>query len=329
MRFSRFLPLAMAGAMVRIMVQTVIWILVLTVVWVTAPPLLGADEDRAIVPRLRELISGSGAEVVGLAVEDTGTGRQILIDERVSLHAASTMKLPVMIEIFRRADRREMRLDQPVRIDDRFASIVDGSEYRLTSDSDSDQLVYRRLGGSMTVIELVERMIVRSSNLATNLLIAKVGADKVTATARKLGADAIQVRRGVEDTRAFQAGLNNTTTALDLMVLLRAVAANRAASRKSCDQMISILAAQEFNSGIPAGLPPGTRVAHKTGEITRHNHDAAIVFPPGRKPYIIVILTRGIAEREKSDRLIASLAREVHRELTGAASTPQSTPQSK
>ena len=72
--------------------------------------------------------------------------------------------------------------------------------------------------------------------------------------------------------------------------------------------MLAILLAQEFNEKIPAGLPPGTRVAHKTGEITAVSHDAAIVYPAGRKPYVLVVLTRGIAEGAKASKLIADLS---------------------
>lgn len=75
--------------------------------------------------------------------------------------------------------------------------------------------------------------------------------------------------------------------------------------------MIDILAAQEFNDEIPAGLPKGTRVAHKTGWITGVTHDAAIVYPPDRKPYVLVVLTKGIPDRPVAQRLIADISRLV------------------
>ena len=77
--------------------------------------------------------------------------------------------------------------------------------------------------------------------------------------------------------------------------------------------MLGILLAQEFNEKIPAGLPSGTRVAHKTGEITAVSHDAAIVYPAGRKPYILVVLTRGLSDGAKSSKLIADLSSIVYR----------------
>jgi beta-lactamase class A len=225
------------------------------------------------------------------------------------------MKLPVMMAIFRLADRKKLGLNDPIEIKNRFYSIVDGSEFRLSRTDDSDQDIYGRLGQTMPVLELVDRMITWSSNLATNLLIEKVKAENVNALMRELGANDTEVRRGVEDAKAFQAGQNNTTTAYDLMLLLRLIAENRFLNRRACEKLVEILSAQRFNQGIPAGLPAATRVAHKTGEIAKHNHDAAIVYLPGRKPYVIVVLTKGLAEQKRSNRLIADISRTVYQSL--------------
>jgi beta-lactamase class A len=264
---------------------------------------------------VEKLIAASGAESVGVAVYDPETKQTLLVNERASFHAASTMKLPVMMEVFRRADRKRIPLNEPVEVKNKFFSIVDGSEYRLNRDDDSDQEIYDRIGQSMPVSGLVDRMITWSSNLATNLLIEKVKAESVTELMRELGAKDIQVLRGVEDPKAFQAGKNNTTTAYDLMVLLRLISENKFLNGRVCQKMVEILSAQRFNDGIPAGLPTATRVAHKTGNITKHNHDAAIVFAPGRKPYVIVVLTRGIAEQKRSARLIADISRVVYQAM--------------
>jgi len=159
-------------------------------------------------------------------------------------------------------------------------------------------------------------MITRSSNFATNTLIALVGAENVTRTMRSLGARRIQVLRGVEDGKAFDKGLNNTTTARDLAIILRAIEEGKAAPPAATRQMLGILLAQEFNEKIPAGLPAGTRVAHKTGEITAVSHDAAIVYLPGRKPYVLVVLTRGIPDGNHSSKLIADLSALVYGHTT-------------
>ena len=129
---------------------------------------------------------------------------------------------------------------------------------------------------------------------------------------RLLGAQRIQVLRGVEDGKAFDKGLNNTTTARDLATILRAIEEGKAASPEATREMRQILLAQEFNEKIPAGLPSGVRVAHKTGEITAHSHDAAIVYPPGRNPYVLVVLTRGIQDGAKASKLIADISSIVY-----------------
>ena len=264
---------------------------------------------------IESLIAASKAEVVGVAVYDLQTKQTLLLNERVSLHAASTMKVPVMMEIFRLVDAKKIGLREPIEVKNRFFSIVDGSEYRLNKSDDSDDEMYNRIGQKMPVIELVNHMIAMSSNLATNLLIEIAKPDHVMSLMQQLGANDIKVLRGVEDQKAFEAGKNNTTTAHDLMVLLRAIAENKALSKKACEKMVEILAAQQFNEGIPAGVPTGTKVAHKTGDITKHNHDAAIVYPPDRKPYVVVVLTKGIAEHRRSSKLIADISRVVYRAL--------------
>jgi beta-lactamase class A len=197
---------------------------------------------------------------------------------------------------------------QPLLIVNQFASIVDGSAYSLDSTSDSDTTLYHRVGGRVSVDTLLRLMITRSSNLATNTLIALVGAGEVNRTMRSLGAQRIEVLRGVEDGKAFDKGLINTTTARDLATILRAIEEGRAGSAEATREMREILLAQQFNEKIPAGLPPGIRVAHKTGEITAHSHDAAIVYPPGRKPYVLVVLTRGIQDGVRSSKLIADIS---------------------
>jgi beta-lactamase class A len=269
-----------------------------------------------------------GAQV-GLAYIDLASGDTLFLNADTSFHAASTMKVPVMIELFRRATTGSFAMSQPLMIVNQFASIVDGSAYALDPTSDSDTTLYHRAGGRVPVDTLLRLMITRSSNLATNTLIALVGADDVNRTMRSLGARRIQVLRGVEDGKAFDKGLINTTTARDLAIILEAIEEGRAGSPKATEEMREILLAQEFNEKIPAGLPPGIRVAHKTGEITAHSHDAAIVYPPGRKPYVLSVLTRGIQDGARSSRLIADISSIVYARNSARANTPsgQSTQQ--
>lgn len=266
---------------------------------------------RELRAELQQRIAAQPGAEVGLWFEDLATGATLGISDTVIFHAASTMKVPVMLELFRRADAGELDLQHRIPLTNRFASIVDGSPYALARTDDSDDALYQRVGAPISLLELNERMIVRSSNLATNVLIAALDPTRVTAFARSLGGEGVVVRRGVEDGLAYRAGLNNVTTARGLGKLLAALEQGRAASAWATIAMRRTLMRQEFNDEIPAGLPAGTPVAHKTGWITGTTHDAAIVYPPHRAPFVLVILTRGIAERSAAQRLMADLARIV------------------
>jgi beta-lactamase class A len=265
---------------------------------------------------LEQRIAATPGAVVGVYYKSLKTGELVTIAADSSFHAASTMKVPVMIEFFRQVERGGLLEQQPVLLVNQFASIVDGSPFSVAPIDDSDSTMYLRIGTRVPARELVERMIVRSSNLATNAVIALVGAEHADSTAHALGAQHIRVLRGVEDGKAFQKGLNNTTTARDLGVLLEAIEQRRAASARSCSEMLAILGRQEFNDEIPAGLPPDTRVAHKTGQITGVLHDAAIVYLPGRSPYVLVVLTRSIPDARVARTLIADLSRVVYEHVT-------------
>ncbi|MBP7548948.1 MAG: serine hydrolase [Gemmatimonadaceae bacterium] len=268
----------------------------------------------ALRERLVQRIAATRGAEVGLFIEDLATGATLGVGDTVSFHAASTMKVPVMFELFRRADEGTLDLDARIPLANDFRSIVDGSPYALSASDDSDDALYDRVGAPISYRELNERMIVRSSNLATNVLIDRLDATRVTAFTDRLGGAGVLVRRGVEDGPAFRAGLNNVTTARGLGKLLAALERGQVASVWATQAMRETLMRQEFNDEIPAGLPAGTRVAHKTGWITATTHDAAIVYPAGGRPFVLVILTRAIPERADATRLMVDLTRIVWEE---------------
>lgn len=230
---------------------------------------------------------------------------ELLIQPDTSLHAASTMKIPVMIELFQQAHDGKLRLDDALPVKNEFKSIVDASSYSLSAGDDSESDLYKAVGQTRTLRQLCEAMITVSSNLAANLLIEKLGVENIRARIASLHANGMNFLRGVEDGKAYEKGVNNTTTARALLVLLRAIAEGKAVDKPSSREMIEILKRQKFHEAIPAGLPPGTVVAHKTGEITKIHHDAAIVY--ARKPFVLVILVRGIADQKQSARLMARI----------------------
>ena len=259
--------------------------------------------------QVEQKIQASGAEVAVVLRSLDGKAR-LEINPQVSFHAASTMKLGVMLELFRQVRAGKLTLEAPVPVKNEFHSVVDGSRFQLDPGDDSDPEPYTKVGSTMTARELCEAMITRSSNLATNLLMEKLGIPEIQRTVNANGGQGLKIVRVLEDGKAFDQGINNTTTAEALAGLLMRMAKGRAVDAASSEQMISILKRQTFNEAIPAGLPPGTPVAHKTGEITKIHHDAAIVYAP--RPFVLVILVRGIAEKEKSSALMAEIARTLY-----------------
>ncbi|HEY7547552.1 MAG TPA: serine hydrolase [Blastocatellia bacterium] len=294
-------------------ITTLLVIALLLMTHLFSPVSSAQSKDIArLEAQVKELILASGAETVGVAFYDLARGSELLINADENFHAASTMKVPVMMETFRQASEGRLSLDEKITIKNEFTSIADQSHYSITPESDSETTLYKRLGEKESIRELMRLMITVSSNLATNILIERVTAARVMGLMNQLGAKNIRVLRGVEDGKAFEKGLNNSTTARDLMILLRLIAERKAVSPSASDEMVKVMLDQKFNEGIPAGLPAGAKVAHKTGSITRINHDAAIVLPPSRKPYVLVVLTRGIEEEKRAHRLIVDISRAIY-----------------
>jgi len=247
-----------------------------------------------------------------LAVKHLPDGDTILINEKEMFHAASTMKTPVMIEIFRQAAEGKIGLDDTLLVQNEFASIVDGSSYQLSPADDSDDEVYQKMGTHQTIRYLLFRMITRSSNLATNLLMKLADGKQVTTTMRSLGAPTIQVMRGVEDSKAYRHGLNNVTSAYDLMKIFEQIALGKAVSKDASQQMVNILLQQFYKDLIPAKLPEGTLVAHKTGWITGVHHDSGIIFLPGGGQLVLVLLSKKAIDESATKQMLATIARLVY-----------------
>ena len=277
---------------------------------------LAAVGDPALAAAIDRRVAATDSAHVAVAFLDLGSGRSFFRNADTVFHAASTMKVPVLVEAFYAARERRISLEQELLLVNQFASIVDGSPYGLDPAEDSDTALFSLVGRRVPIRELARRMITRSSNLATNSMVAVLGAEQINATARKLGVTRSLVLRGVEDQKAFDRGLNNTMTARDLATLLAALERRQIAGEADTRDMLDILLGQEFNEKIPAGLPPGTRVAHKTGEITAVSHDGGIVYPPARAPYVLVVLTQGVRDARASATLIADISRIVYSHAT-------------
>ena len=236
----------------------------------------------------------------------------LFINAEENFHAASTMKVPVMIELFKQQHEGKINLNDSILLVNVFKSIVDGSPFSMDIADDSDDVIYNKINTKVALKDLMYNMITVSSNLATNVLIELVDAKKVTATMRDLGAKKIQVLRGVEDQKAYDLGLSNTTTAIDLLIIMKSIATNKAGTEADCKAMIDILKDQQFNEIIPHELPKDVVVAHKTGSITGVHHDAGIVFLPDGKSYVLVLLSKNLEDFEKGTQQLAKISKTIY-----------------
>lgn len=275
-----------------------------------------AASEVSLYRNVLKIKSDHGLESLGIAFYDAQTTIQWAYNGDTYFHAASTMKLAVLLGVFRQVERGELTLESPVHIRNRFISIVNKQPFMLDLSRDADPDVYGHLGKTLTVRELAYWMITKSSNLATNLLVEIVGVPTIQHALDELEIDGVRVLRGVEDQAAFEAGLNNEVTANGLLKLLRLIADGRAYSKKSSDEMLNIMLEQQYRSGIPAGLPKAARVAHKTGNISTVHHDAGIVYVEDRKPYVLVILTQFPADSARGTA-VADVSRDIYNTIAG------------
>lgn len=289
--------------------RNIIWVLVFSL-WTgcTQNPTSLNDLEVAIRSELNTL-DGDFA-LVFINLEDTT--EHININQHEMFHAASTMKTPVMIELFKQADEGAFSLQDSIKVKNEFRSIVDSSRYEMDISVDSEGELYKLIEKQRTIRDLIDDMITMSSNLATNILIEQVGAANVTETMRSYGADSILVLRGVEDIKAFEMGLSNRTTAHDEAVIYERLAMGNAVSKEASEEMIEILKQQEFNEMIPAQLPEEVQVAHKTGWITGVNHDCGIVILPDGRKYVLVMLSKNAPNREQVLTTFAGISRTIY-----------------
>jgi len=273
--------------------------------------------ELALRSEIERTEKDSGAKAIGVALHDLETGFELRYNADRWFHAASTIKVPILLGAFAAIDRGELLPHSRVHVRNRFLSIVENIPFRIESDRDANSAVHGAIGKMMRVDELAYHMITTSSNLATNLLLGVIGPEAVNQTLRELDVeDGIELTRGVEDELAFDKGINNRVTAEGLLRILVMLAEGKAFSPGLSRRMMDILHGQEFNQGIPARLPKGVRVAHKTGEISTVAHDAGVVYLPKRKPYVLVILTEWDASTTGRSRTIAAISHAIYEFLT-------------
>lgn len=277
-------------------------------------------QERNVSKMKQEIqqIIDSSQGTFAVAFKDLQSGNQFSINGDEIFHAASTMKTPVMMEVFKQVNQGRYALTDSVLIKNEFKSIVDGSLFSLDSTDDSDPELYKQIDTKQTLSSLMERMIDMSSNLATNLIIELVGAKNVNTTMEKLGVKNLKVLRGVEDQKAYDLKLNNVTTANDQLILYEKLAKGKFINKHSCKEMIEILSKQKHNEMIPAYLPKNILVAHKTGSITGVEHDGGIIFLPNGHKYILILLSKELVDAKAGIETLANISKIVYQYVSGS-----------
>lgn len=295
----------------------------------TTPSALHRDRAQSLPPdldalrqRIEVTARKSGALAVAVALHDIESGTELHHDADRWFHGASTVKVAILLAVYGEIDRGRLAPQSRVHVRNRFLSAYDGSPFRVLADRDADSEVHAAIGKTMRISELALHMIATSSNLATNLLLDLIGLETVQRTIDRFGLTGIDMRRGVEDEKAYEHGIVNRVTAKGLVALLRLIAEERAYSPELSREMLDILHQQEFKKGIPARLPREVRVAHKTGDISTVAHDAGVVYAPDRQPYVIAILTEWAADAGGRSSTIAAISHAVYDDLRGAPGVP-------
>jgi beta-lactamase class A len=222
-------------------------------------------------------------------------------------YAASTMKVGVMVAAWRAVPD----LERKVLVHNEHRSAAPGRAiYGNDRHDDGDPLVWQALGTEVPLLWLIERMIVRSSNLATNLVLGALDNDfdAVNQVWRDAGATHARTGRGIEDARAREAGITNEVTAADLASLMSALATGKLAGETATQRMLDILCAQEWRDDLALGLPDDTRAAVKNGWVAGVRHSAAAVFPDDAQPYALAVCTTGDLPDEQACALLTRVA---------------------
>lgn len=271
---------------------------------------ISGQKNIRLKDQIIELMSKTEGDF-GLAFKNLDNSDTIFINAHEYFHAASTMKTPVMLEIFNQEKQGKFKISDSIIVQNEFESIVDKSKYSLSINDDSDDILYRKIGQKMTIHDLTYEMMTKSSNLATNILIDKVGAKDVMKLLRSLNIKENIVLRGVEDQKAFEAGLNNKTTPFGLMQIFEHIAL----TQSSNSLMMEILFEQKFNEIIPAHLPKTVKVAHKTGSITGVQHDSGIVFLPDGRKYVLILLSKNLKNADDGVKTLAVISKLIYDHL--------------
>lgn len=275
------------------------------------------DELGALIDEAVSVYPAAQRPVVSVCLQESGHP-VTEISPTVTHRTASLMKVPVMGAVYRLADNRELALDEQLTVQNDFPSMAGHRRhFSIDPTEDADPVIYSQLGQPMALSALVERMICLSSNLATNIVFTRVGPAAVAAFLESAGTASTRVPRAIEDMEALQQGQGNITTARDMATIMSAIWTGKVSSPHSRDRMLGHLGRQTWNDELPARLPPGTRVMHKTGWLDGVVHDAAIIEPRGEPAFTLAVLSSGWHDDRVGQRLLQDLGLAAFRLMTG------------
>ena len=288
--------------------KKIIWILITSVFFTACQ----RQNDKGVLLKDIEKVFASVKGNFSLAYKNLDSGDTLFIRADRSYHAASTMKTPVMVEVFRQAQQGKFSLNDSLVLTNEFKSILDSSSFSLIRTDDSDTSIYDHIGEKRTIYSLMYDMIIVSSNMATNLIIELVGARNVESLMQEQGLTGLHVLRGVEDKKAYRAGLSNTTEARDQLRLYEMIASHTIADSASSEQMIAVLLDQKFSDILPSKLPADVKVAHKSGSIAKLAHDGGIIFLPDGRRYVLILLSDELEDEAAGVNAMATVSKLIY-----------------
>lgn len=255
--------------------------------------------DPELARQVLEVVSGLTGRV-GVAIKDLQTGRGVLIAPESEFPAASLFKVPVMYEVFKQRDLGALRFDETLVFTQRHV------EYDLgTMD--------RGAGDPIQLDEALDRMITISDNSSAVLLTDRVGAFNINRD---------MVGLGLEHTRVLADDL--VTSPYDMLLFMEMLARGQGVSAQASQEMLNLLGRQRINDRIPRPLPPGTFVAHKTGNLPGVVNDVGLVSTP-ELTFAIAVLISDTPTEGNAAIAISEIAAAAYRHFRALQPTPTST----
>ncbi|MCS6830492.1 MAG: serine hydrolase [Armatimonadota bacterium] len=259
-----------------------------------------------LLHELSEKVHSVPAEV-GLAVRGVDIDVQLDINSTQTFRSASIIKVPLLAALFWLNEQGALDWHEMMPLHNSVRTPGSGILRELHT------------GLELTLRDLAVLMIVLSDNTATNMLIDRVGVERVQQFLKLLGFCHTTLQRKMYDFAAAEQGRENLCCASEIADLLKwmaqgAIRATDGAmlvSDAGCEQMLEIMREQFYRDQIPALLPDEAKVANKTGEISGHHHDSAVIWTPAGC-YTLVVLTRGFEHRRLAAPFIAELSLTVY-----------------